>query len=162
MNRTNWHVCPVSDGNAWRSIKEAWEAQREIKNVMIFLQSHDVSTAHAAKIYKTYGNDAIPIVTENPYQLADDIYGIGFVTADTIAQKLGMDKAAPQRVEAGIKYVLSQKADEGHVFQHCVPNLLRRAKLCLNKSWKRLNKVFTPSLKERKSSIPSFTALSKY
>ena len=100
-------------------IKEAWEAQREIKNVMIFLQSHDVSTTHAAKIYKTYGNDAIPVVTENPYQLADDIYGIGFVTADTIAQKLGMDQDAPQRVEAGIKYVLSQKADEGHVFQHC-------------------------------------------
>ena len=100
-------------------IKEAWEAQREIKNVMIFLQAHDVSTTHATKIYKTYENDAIPIVTENPYQLADDIYGIGFVTADTIAQKLGMDKDAPQRVEAGIKYVLSQKADEGHVFQHC-------------------------------------------
>ena len=100
-------------------IKAAWEAQREIKNVMIFLQSHDVSTTHAAKIYKTYGNDAILVVTENPYQLADDIYGIGFVTADTIAQKLGMDRDAPQRVEAGIKYVLSQKADEGHVFQHC-------------------------------------------
>ncbi len=99
-------------------IKEAWEAQREIKNVMIFLQSHDVSTAHAAKIYKTYENDAIPIVTENPYRLADDIYGIGFVTADTIAQKLGINKDAPQRVQAGIKYVLSQKADEGHVFQH--------------------------------------------
>ena len=100
-------------------IKKAWAAQREIKNVMIFLQAHDVSTAHAAKIYKTYENDAIPIVTENPYQLTDDIYGIGFVTADTIAQKLGMDKDAPQRVEAGIKYVLSQKADDGHVFQHC-------------------------------------------
>ena len=99
-------------------IKEAWEAQREIKNVMIFLQSHDVSAAHAAKIYKTYENDAIPIVTENPYRLADDIYGIGFVTADTIAQKLGMDKDAPQRVQAGVKYVLSQKADEGHVFQY--------------------------------------------
>ena len=98
-------------------IKEAWEAQREVKNVMIFLQSHDVSTAHAAKIYKTYGNDAIPIVTEDPYRLADDIYGIGFVTADTIAQKLGIDKDAPQRVQAGIKYVLSQKADDGHVFQ---------------------------------------------
>ena len=98
-------------------IKEAWEAQREIKNVMLFLQSHDVSTAHAAKIYKTYGNDAIPIVTEDPYRLADDIYGIGFVTADTIAQKLGIDKDAPQRVQAGIKYVLSQKADDGHVFQ---------------------------------------------
>ena len=98
-------------------IKEAWEAQREIKNVMLFLQSHDVSTAHAAKIYKTYQNDAIPIVTEDPYRLADDIYGIGFVTADTIAQKLGIDKDAPQRVQAGIKYVLSQKADDGHVFQ---------------------------------------------
>ncbi len=100
------------------TIKEAWEAQREIKNVMLFLQSYDVSTAHAAKIYKTYGNDSLLIVTENPYQLADDIYGIGFVTADTIAQKLGMDKDAPQRVEAGVKYVLSQKADDGHVFQH--------------------------------------------
>ncbi|RKU21340.1 ATP-dependent RecD-like DNA helicase [Candidatus Poribacteria bacterium] len=99
-------------------IKEAWEAQREIKNVMLFLQSHDVSTAHAAKIYKTYENDAIPIVTEDPYRLADDIYGIGFVTADTIAQKLGIDKDAPQRVQAGIKYVLSQKADDGHVFQY--------------------------------------------
>ena len=99
-------------------IQQAWEAQREIKNVMLFLQSHDVSTAHAAKIYKTYENDAIPIVTENPYRLADDIYGIGFVTADTIAQKLGMEKDAPHRVQAGIKYVLSQKADEGHVFQH--------------------------------------------
>ena len=98
-------------------IKEAWEAQREIKNVMLFLQSHDVSTGHAAKIYKTYGNDAILMVTENPYRLADDIYGIGFVTADTIAQKLGIDKDAPQRVQAGIKYVLSQKADDGHVFQ---------------------------------------------
>ena len=78
-----------------QSIKEAWEAQREIKNVMLFLQSHDVSTAHAAKIYKTYESDAIPIITEDPYRLADDIYGIGFVTADTIAQKLGMDKDAP-------------------------------------------------------------------
>ena len=99
-------------------IKEAWEAQREIKNVMLFLQSHDVSTTHAAKIYKTYENDAIAVVTENPYRLADDIYGIGFVTADTIAQKLGIDKDAPHRVQAGIKYVLSQKADEGHVFQY--------------------------------------------
>ncbi len=101
-----------------KSIQQAWEAQREIKNVMLFLQSHDVSTAHAAKIYKTYQNEAIALVRENPYRLADDIYGIGFVTADTIAQKLGVDKDSPHRVQAGIKYVLSQKADEGHVFQH--------------------------------------------
>ena len=101
-----------------KMIQQAWAAQHEVKNVMLFLQSHNVSPAHAAKIYKTYENEAIPIVTENPYRLADDIYGIGFVTADTIAQKLGMEKDAPQRVQAGIKYVLSQKADEGHVFQH--------------------------------------------
>ena len=101
-----------------RMIQDAWEEQREIKNVMLFLQSHNVSTTHAAKIFKTYQNEAIHIVTENPYRLADDIYGIGFVTADTIAQKLGMNKDDPHRVQAGIKYVLSQKADDGHVFQH--------------------------------------------
>ena len=101
-----------------KMIQQAWDAQREIKNVMLFLQSHNVSTSHAAKIYKTYKNESIPIVTENPYRLADDIYGIGFVTADTIAQKLGIDKNDPHRVQAGIKYVLSQKADEGHVFQY--------------------------------------------
>ena len=101
-----------------KMIKQAWDDQREIKNVMLFLQSHNVSPSHAAKIYKTYRNEAIPIVTENPYRLADDIYGIGFVTADTIAQKLGIDKNDPHRIQAGIKYVLSQKADEGHVFQH--------------------------------------------
>ena len=99
-------------------IQEAWEEQREIKNVMLFLQSHNVSTSHAAKIYKTYENAAIRLVTENPYRLADDIYGIGFVTADTIAQELGIEKNDPHRVQSGIKYVLSQKADEGHVFQH--------------------------------------------
>ncbi len=99
-------------------IQQAWEAQREIKNVMLFLQSHNVSTSHATKIYKTYQNDSIRIVTENPYRLADEIYGIGFVTADTIAQKLGIDRDDPHRLQAGIKYVLSQKADDGHVFQH--------------------------------------------
>ena len=97
-------------------IMEAWEAQREVKNVMLFLQSHNVSTTHAAKIYKTYASDSVPIVRENPYRLADDIYGIGFKTADTIAEKLGMDNESPHRVKAGLKYVLSQKADEGHVF----------------------------------------------
>ncbi len=101
-----------------KMIQQAWEEQREIKNVMLFLQSHNVSTSHAAKIYKTYENESIPIVTENPYRLADDIHGIGFVTADTIAQKLGIDKNDPHRVQAGIKYVLSQTADEGHVFQY--------------------------------------------
>ena len=98
------------------TIKQAWEAQREIKNVMLFLQSNNVSTAHAVKIYKTYESDSIAIVRENPYRLADDIYGIGFKTADTISQNLGIDPESPHRVMAGIKYVLSHKADDGHVF----------------------------------------------
>ena len=98
------------------TIKEAWSAQREIKNVMLFLQSNNVSTAHAVKIYKTYESDAIEIVRENPYRLADDIYGIGFKTADTISQNLGIAPESPHRVMAGIKYVLSHKADDGHVF----------------------------------------------
>ena len=137
-------------------IKEAWEAQREIKNVMIFLQSHDVSTTHAAKIYKTYGNDAIPVVTENPYQLADDIYGIGFVTADTIAQKLGMDQDAPQRVEAGIKYVLSQKADEGHVFQHR-PELIEACQTMLEQEPEAIEKGIHALVEKKEIINPGFT-----
>ena len=139
-------------------IKAAWEAQREIKNVMIFLQSHDVSTTHAAKIYKTYGNDAILVVTENPYQLADDIYGIGFVTADTIAQKLGMDKDAPQRVEAGIKYVLSQKADEGHVFQHR-SELVEACQTMLEQEGEAIEQGIHALVKKEEIINPSFTDL---
>ena len=140
-------------------IKEAWEAQREIKNVMIFLQSHDVSTAHAAKIYKTYGNDAIAIVTENPYRLADDIYGIGFVTADTIAQKLGIDKDAPQRVQAGIKYVLSQKADEGHVFQHR-PELIEACQTMLEQESEAIEQGIHTLVETEEIINPSSTDLS--
>jgi len=70
---------------------------KEIKNVMLFLQDHDVSTTHAVKIYKTYGKDSIEIVKTNPYRLADDIWGIGFKTADTIAAKMGFDKESVVR-----------------------------------------------------------------
>jgi len=97
-------------------IKKAWEEQKEIRAVMIFLQSHGVSSAYAAKIYKRYGNDAIKIVQENPYQLATDIFGIGFLTADKIAQKLGFAKDSELRAQAGILYVLHEMADEGHVY----------------------------------------------
>jgi len=97
-------------------VMQAWKEQREIKNIMLFLQSHNVSTSHAVKIYKTYENESISVVRENPYQLADDIYGIGFKTADTIAQNLGMKKDSPNRIMAGIEYVLNQQADEGHVY----------------------------------------------
>lgn len=99
-------------------IKTAWDEQKEVRTVMLFLQSHDVSPAYAAKIFKTYGQDSIAIVKENPYRLAADIFGIGFLTADRIAEKLGVEKHAPQRIEAGLEYVLHQFSDEGHV---CYP-----------------------------------------
>lgn len=97
-------------------IHESWERQKEIKNVMLFLQDHGVSTSFAAKIYRQYENESIKKMKENPYCLADDIWGIGFKTADSIAQKLGFEKNAPMRVRSGILYALSNLADEGHVF----------------------------------------------
>ncbi|MCK4768262.1 MAG: ATP-dependent RecD-like DNA helicase, partial [Desulfobacula sp.] len=99
-------------------IARAWDEQKEVRTVMLFLQSHGVSTAYAAKIFKTYGQDSIHIVRENPYRLARDIFGIGFIIADSIAEKLGMEKHAPQRIEAGLEYVLHQLSDDGHV---CYP-----------------------------------------
>ncbi len=97
-------------------IRKAWEQQKEIKEVMLFLQCHNVSTAYAVKIYKHYGKDAIQIVRENPYRLAKDVWGIGFITADKIARNLGVEENSPQRVEAGVRYVLRQAAEKGHVF----------------------------------------------
>jgi len=97
-------------------IGQAWEEQKEIRSVMLFLQTHGVSSGYATKIYKQYKNESIAVVQENPYRLAHDIFGIGFVTADKIAQKLGFDKNSPLRAEAGILYVLHQLSDEGHVF----------------------------------------------
>ncbi|MEI6134552.1 MAG: ATP-dependent RecD-like DNA helicase [Desulfomonile sp.] len=97
-------------------IREAWEDQKRIREVMVFLQGHDVSAGYAAKIYKHYGNQSIEVVRENPYRLAMDIFGIGFVTADKIAENLGFEKDSPVRVQAGVIYVLSQMADDGHVY----------------------------------------------
>jgi len=97
-------------------IKRAWEEQKEIREVMLFLQTHGVSSAYATKIFKHYGNESIEIVRKNPYRLATDIFGVGFVTADHIAEKLGFAKESELRAEAGILYVLNQLADEGHVY----------------------------------------------
>jgi len=97
-------------------IKKAWDEQKEIRDVMLFLQSHGVSSGYATKIFKQYGDRSIPVVTENPYRLATDIFGIGFVIADGIATKLGFPKDSRLRLEAGIVYVLQKLADEGHVF----------------------------------------------
>ena len=97
-------------------IRESWEKQKDIKNVMLFLQGYGVSTAYAAKIYRQYGKDSIDKVKENPYRLADDIWGIGFKTADGIANKMGYEKNNIRRCQSGIIYTLNQLANEGHVF----------------------------------------------
>lgn len=107
---------PGIGGRRVEMIRVGWERQKEIKNVMLFLQGHDVSTAHAARIYKAYGNDSINKVSENPYRLADDIWGIGFKTADLIAEKLGMGKESYPRCRSGLLYTLNKLAEEGHCY----------------------------------------------
>jgi len=97
-------------------IARAWEEQKAIQEVMLFLQSHNVSTSHAVKIYKAYGDASIDVVRNDPYRLAQEIQGIGFLTADKIARELGLAHDSPQRVQAGIAYTLSQMADDGHVY----------------------------------------------
>ncbi len=97
-------------------VKVAWAEQKEIREVMLFLQSHGVSSGYATKIFKQYGDRSIAVVKENPYRLATDIFGIGFVTADSIAEKLGFSKNSELRAEAGILYVLHQLSDDGHVY----------------------------------------------
>ena len=97
-------------------IRESWEKQKDIKEVMVFLQGYGVSTAYAAKIYRQYQKDSIKTVKENPYQLADDIWGIGFKTADSIASKIGYGNSDPRRCRSGILYTLNQLAEEGHVY----------------------------------------------
>ena len=95
-------------------ITAAWAEQKAVREIMVFLHSHGVGTARAVRIYKTYGPDAIQVMTENPYRLARDIRGIGFKTADAIAMKLGIEKTAMVRVRAGISYALTEAMDEGH------------------------------------------------
>lgn len=97
-------------------IKKSWQDQKEIKNIMLFLQGHEVSTSHATKIFKTYGSESIAVVKENPYRLADDIWGIGFKTADVIAEKLGIGKDKFIRLRSGILYTLSKLSENGHCY----------------------------------------------
>ena len=110
-------------------ITRAWAEQRQIKEVMIFLQSHNVSTGLAVKIYKQYGDDAVEIVKTDPYRLAREVYGIGFVTADKIARELGIAADAPERVAAGVAYVLGQAADDGSVYLPATELATRAAEL---------------------------------
>ncbi|MCB0582658.1 MAG: ATP-dependent RecD-like DNA helicase, partial [Phaeodactylibacter sp.] len=111
-------------------IKACWEEQKSIRELMLFLQGHGISPTYAQKVFKTYGEDSRRVIEENPYQLARDVWGIGFKTADQTARKLGIDSQADIRVDAGVEYVLSKLADEGHT---CYPReqFLERARQLL-------------------------------
>ena len=97
-------------------IRDSWEKQKDVKDIMVFLQGHGVSSTYAAKIYKQYGKDSIEKVQNNPYCLADDIWGIGFKTADSIAEKLGYEKNDPRRCRSGILYTLGKLSEDGHCY----------------------------------------------
>jgi exodeoxyribonuclease V alpha subunit len=101
-----------------KRIKEAWTAQKSVRDIMIFLQGHGIGSSHAAKIFRQYGENAIVVVRENPYRLARDITGIGFRTADGIASKLGVPADSPHRLKAGVIHTLERATDEGHT---CLP-----------------------------------------
>ena len=97
-------------------ISQAWSEHRAIREVMMFLQSHGISTLFAVRIYKEYGDHAIPYVTEDPYRLSNDFYGIGFFSADKVALSIGLDIDSPERIVAGIKHVLAASRDFGHCY----------------------------------------------
>ena len=97
-----------------QKITSGWADQKVIRRIMVFLHANGVSTSRAVRIFRTYGQEAIDIVTENPYRLAQDIRGIGFLTADTIAQKIGIARESPLRAQAGISYALSEASGQGH------------------------------------------------
>src|SRR5712691_3723688 len=97
-----------------KQIIAGWAAQRAVREIMLFLAEHGVGTARAARIYKTYGTEAVRLISEDPYRLARDLSGIGFRSADQIALRLGIDRAAMVRVRAGISYALAEATSDGH------------------------------------------------
>lgn len=101
-------------------IKQSWTDQKFIAKIMVFLQEKGVTSTYATKIYKKYGHNAIALLTENPYRLTDDIWGIGFATADKIAQNMGFATGSVQRFQAGIIFTLSQESSNGHVYQNVI------------------------------------------
>lgn len=115
----NYERLEEVDGIGEKRVKmiwKAWNDQKAIREVMVFLQGHGVSPAYATKIFRQYGDNSIEVVKENPYRLAMDIFGIGFITADRIAESLGFGKDSEVRAEAGLIYVLHQVSDDGHVY----------------------------------------------
>ncbi|MEV0663058.1 ATP-dependent RecD-like DNA helicase [Spirillospora sp. NPDC050365] len=113
-----------------KRIGDAWQEQKAIKEVMVFLQGVGVSTSLAVRVYKQYGDASIDTVRKRPYQLASDVWGIGFKTADTIAQAVGIPHDSPERIKAGLQYTLSEAADDGHCFLP-EPNLVTAAEKIL-------------------------------
>ncbi|MFC5749918.1 ATP-dependent RecD-like DNA helicase [Actinomadura rugatobispora] len=113
-----------------KRIGDAWEEQKAIKEVMVFLQGVGVSTSLAVRIYKQYGDASVDTVRREPYRLAADVWGIGFKTADTIAQAVGIPHDSPERIKAGLQYTLSEAADDGHCFLP-EPNLITAAEKIL-------------------------------
>ena len=97
-------------------LQEAWEAQKHIRHIMLFLHEHGITTGLAVKIYKTYGDDALEVVRNDPYRLAADIHGVGFKTADKVARALGLPEDHPSRLQAGLVYALNKAAEDGHTF----------------------------------------------
>jgi len=118
IEKDSWRLREVPGIGPDRMAKiiTAWEAQKQVNAIMIFLHSHKITTNLAVKIYKTYGNEALEVLRQNPYRLEQDIYGVGFKTADRIARDLGLPVDHPSRIEAGLAYVLEQSQSEGHVF----------------------------------------------
>ena len=96
-----------------RRIRQSWQEQKEVRKIMLFLAEHGISSGRAVRIYRTYGQESIAKIKENPYQLADDIRGIGFKTADELAAKLGIDRNSPYRARAAVRYTLGELASQG-------------------------------------------------
>ncbi len=112
-----------------KMIKESWNEQKAVRDIMIFLQSHGVGTAQSARIYRTYGQNAISMISENPYRLCTDIWGIGFKTADKVATSIGLPHDSPARARAGLVYVMSTLTDEGHCYSPLSELLLKAEEL---------------------------------
>ncbi|REJ73144.1 MAG: ATP-dependent RecD-like DNA helicase [Acidobacteria bacterium] len=130
-----------------RRILEGWREQKQVREIMVFLQSHGVGTSRAVRIYKTYGADAVPLISENPFRLARDIRGIGFRTADQIAQRLGIAKDAEVRARAGLSYTLLQAVGRGHCGLP-EPELLEQASELLEIDHERLRLALLAELQE--------------
>lgn len=96
-------------------IRASWQQQKAVRRIMVFLQSHGIGTARAVRIWKTYGDQAVDLIQANPYRLATDIWGVGFHTADQLAERLGIDRASPLRARAALRFVLQELSNEGHV-----------------------------------------------